>query len=101
MRIEDKIEKYLNEAGRIPGKEKKKIKLEKINFDTGKVYKTKITVGIGELVDIKDGTKPVLGKNKYNVVAGKISRIKGNYIKLFAEEEGEFWYKASDLYYGV
>jgi hypothetical protein len=91
MNVLEKIDNYLNE---------KSIKIEKIK-ENGTVMKGKATVGIGDIVEIKDGAKPVKGKNKVNVAAAEIEEIKGDTVKLQAGEEGEFWYKVTDVYWAV
>lgn len=97
-KIVEKINRVLNEGKKITGKEKKRIKIDRYSQQKG-YLKTKISLGIGDLPDIKPNAKPVKGKNKFDVAAGTIKKIIGDFVLLDAGEEGEFWYKASDLRY--
>jgi len=64
----------------------------------GKTAAKPFKASAGDWVSFNPGTTPAKGKNKYNIVAGKLGKKKGNLVQIDADEEGGFWYDVSDLY---
>ena len=81
---------------KITGKSQKSVKIDRMN---GSKKIGTIKVDIGDSVEIKANAKPVKGKNKHKMHAAKIEEIIGEFVKLQAYEEGEFWYKVSDVFW--